>query len=165
MQTTTRRSGLEQRLEIRRRRRDANDPDTCIWLDPLQSCHERVQGVREHVEQLGDSRSVWRIGTQGWRLEQKFTLSANERSESGRPVHQGVIHGVTEQLVSCAYKAFPRCREHEERLRVCERLHKRLLDVDMRTRKQSLSGNFGVGAGSGADVHYIGARTRKHGVE
>jgi len=127
--------------------------------EALQRRHERVQRVREDVQQLRAQGALRRsVGLKPRRPKREVAVDERDRPQCRGLTHQPAKGRVADELMPRTHEQPALAREREQRLRLFPRLDERLLDVHMRPGKERLPGRLEMATRGRTDVGEVRPR-------
>src|SRR6266568_7534355 len=137
-------------MKVRRRRCHMYElrrgpPDPGVWKEVRERGHQRVEGMRQHIEQLfaegGRSRSV---RVEAWWSKCEIAVHEHRGLQRGRALQQSAERGIANQLMTGTEQQPAVASQSEERFGIAPRFHERLLDVDVGAGEERLAGEVEV---------------------
>ena len=134
--------------------------------EPLQHRNERVERVRQDVDQIPRERRRTAAGHRcPGRPKRKMTVDLHRRPEIGGSGQQPSERAIAKELVSGADEPLPRLGEVDERPCVADRQRKGLLDIHVRASLEGRGCGLEVRSRGRADVNDVGPRLSEQGLD
>ncbi len=145
-------------MQIRRCRVRVHQLDRCApWAEALEGGHQRVERVRQHVDELARQRAAACLrGVELRRPKGEITVHQRHVLEVERATDKVQESRLADELMTGANQEAALPRRGEECRGVFPGFDERLFDVHVRAGEQRRVRRSEVGARRRADVHHVG---------